>query len=216
MLFKDYNIDMFLKELSSDAPSPGGGSTAALVSALSGALNSMVYSLTIGKKMFESLSIENKEKMMEFNKKANDFIKNSKEFMEKDRRDFLELMNSYKMPKSTDEEIIIRKNKIKEYTIKAMETPLNLAKECLGFYDNIAFAVEYGNKNLVSDAGVAAILLHSAIESAIINVKVNLNSLRNDDKFLNLEDECNEILNNSISRKTYLLNIVGELIYPAK
>ena len=116
MLFKDYNIDMFLKELSSDAPSPGGGSTAALVSALSGALNSMVYSLTIGKKMFESLSIENKEKMMEFNKKANDFIKNSKEFMEKDRRDFLELMNSYKMPKSTDEEIIIRKNKIKEYS----------------------------------------------------------------------------------------------------
>lgn len=216
MLFKDYNIEMFLKELSSDAPSPGGGSTAALVSALSGALNSMVYSLTIGKKMFESLSMENKEKMMEFNKKANDFIKNSKEFMEKDRRDFLELMNSYKMPKSTDEEIIIRKNKIKECTIKAMETPLNLAKECLGFYDNIAFAVEYGNKNLVSDAGVAAILLHSAIESALINVKVNLNSLRNDDKFLNLEDECNEILNNSISRKTYLLNIVGELIYPAK
>lgn len=216
MLFKAYNIEMFLKELSSDAPSPGGGSTAALVSALSGALNSMVYSLTIGKKMFESLSMENKEKMMEFNKKANDFIKNSKEFMEKDRRDFLELMNSYKMPKSTDEEIIIRKNKIKECTIKAMETPLNLAKECLGFYDNIAFAVEYGNKNLVSDAGVAAILLHSAIESALINVKVNLNSLRNDDKFLNLEDECNEILNNSISRKTYLLNIVGELIYPAK
>ena len=52
MLFKDYTVDKFILELSSDAPSPGGGSTAALVAALSSSLNSMVYSLTIGKKVF--------------------------------------------------------------------------------------------------------------------------------------------------------------------
>ena len=48
---------------------------------------------------------------------------------------------------------------IKEKTIKAMEYTINLAKDSLAFYDNIKFAVEFGNKNLTSDGIVAAILL---------------------------------------------------------
>ena len=64
MYFKDYSIDKFLYELKTDLPSPGGGSTAALVSALAGALNSMVYSFTVDKKSFENLNHENKEKTL--------------------------------------------------------------------------------------------------------------------------------------------------------
>ena len=52
MNFKDYTIDKFLYELKTDLSSPGGGSTAALVSALAGALNNMVYSFTVDKKSF--------------------------------------------------------------------------------------------------------------------------------------------------------------------
>ena len=216
MLFKDYTIDNFLKDLSSDKASPGGGSTAALVSALSGALNKMVYSLTIDKKSFEILSYENKAKMKELNDKCLRFIEESTSFMEKDRKDFLELMDCYKLPKNSEEEILFRKNKIKEHTIKAMETPLNLAKESLSFYENIEFAINYGNKNLISDAGVSAILLHSAIESAIINVKINLNSLREDKEFIYLEDECKDIIKKSLEKKNILLNKVEDIIYPNK
>ncbi len=61
MYFKDYSIEKFLYELKTDLPSPGGGSTAALVSALAGALNTMVYSFTIDKKAFEKLDNNNKE-----------------------------------------------------------------------------------------------------------------------------------------------------------
>ena len=175
MLFKDYSIEEFLNELSSSAPSPGGGSTAALVSALAASLNAMVYSLTVGKKAFESLTDKEKEEMITLQNDTKAFIELSQEFMERDRKDFLGLMDSYKLPKSTEEEVKFRKDKIRKYTIKAMESPLNLAEECLKFYSNIDFAIKYGNKNLISDAGVAASLLHSAIESSIINVKVNLN-----------------------------------------
>lgn len=216
MLFKDYSINSFLNELSSEEPSPGGGSTAALVSALAGALNGMVYSLTIDKKSFEALSDENKIKMKDLNDNCIKFIEQSTSFMEKDRRDFLELMNCYKLSKNNEEEILFRKNKIKECTIKAMQTPLELAKECLDFYKNIEFAISYGNKNLISDAGVAAILLNSAIESAIINVKVNLNYLREDDEFIYLEEECREILRKSLEEKKILLDKVEEIIYPQK
>jgi methenyltetrahydrofolate cyclohydrolase len=217
MLFKDYTLVKFTEELSSKLPSPGGGSTAALVGALSSSLNAMVYSLTIGKKSFELLEDIEKEKMMKFNEEAIDFIKTTMNFMEKDREDFLELMVSYKLPKDNDDEIMLRKKAIKENTIKAMETPLNLAKECLKYYENISFAIKYGNKNLVSDAGVATILLNATIESAIINVKVNLNLLRkdlNDGEINCILDDCNSFLEESFKNKESLIKEVENIIYP--
>lgn len=216
MLFKDYSIDEFLNELSSSEPSPGGGSTAALVSALAASLNSMVYSLTIGKKVYENLSDEEKEEMLRLHNETQDFIKLSQEFMERDRKDFLGLMECYKLPKSTEEEVKFRKDKIKEFTIKAMESPLELAEECLKFYNNIDFAIKFGNKNLISDAGVAISLLHSAIESSIINVKVNLNYLRDEDIVFEIEDKCTNITNDSYVKKCNLLNEVEKIIYPKK
>lgn len=216
MLFKDYSVDKFILELSSDAPSPGGGSTAALVAALSSSLNSMVYSLTIGKKVFEKLSDNEKNKMVKLQEEAKEFIKKAQNFMEQDRDDFLSLMDSYKLPKNNEEEIIIRKEKIKENTMKAMETPLLLAEECIKFYDNIEFAIKHGNKNLISDAGVATVLLHSAIESSIINVKVNLNFLKEEEFCEEIENKCKNILNISYVKKCNLMNEVENIIYPKK
>lgn len=216
MLFKDYTVDKFILELSSDAPSPGGGSTAALVAALSSSLNSMVYSLTIGKKVFGKLSDNEKNKMVKLQEEAKEFIKKAQNFMEQDRDDFLSLMDSYKLPKNNEEEIIIRKEKIKENTMKAMKTPLLLAEECIKFYDNIEFAIKHGNKNLISDAGVATVLLHSAIESSIINVKVNLNFLKEEEFCEEIENKCKSILNISYVKKCNLMNEVENIIYPKK
>lgn len=213
MLFKDYNIEYFLKELSSDVPSPGGGSTAALVAALSGALNSMVYSLTVGKKVFENLNKENQDKMLKLKEETVNFIGISQEFMEEDRKDFLALMDCYKLPKNDEEEIVLRKENIKNCTIKAMETPLKLAKACIDFYSNIDFAVEFGNRNLVSDAGVAASLLHSAIESAAINVKVNLNFVKNEYDYKKVEETLEDILSKSNTLKNEILDKVNNIIY---
>ncbi|MGL5352506.1 MAG: cyclodeaminase/cyclohydrolase family protein [Clostridium sp.] len=216
MEFREYSIDRFLSELSSDAPSPGGGSTAALVAALAASLNSMVYSLTVNKKAFENLSDHKKDEMIIFQDKARKFTKLAQSFMEKDRIDFTALMDSYKLPKDSEDEKLIRSKVIKEKTYSAMESPLDLARECLGFYENIIFAVEFGNKNLISDAGVAAILLHAAIESAILNVKINLNSLRKEEYAKEVEKECITILETSLTRKTEISIIVDNVIYPQK
>ncbi|GAA0763135.1 cyclodeaminase/cyclohydrolase family protein [Clostridium sartagoforme] len=216
MLFKEYSIDKFIEELSSDAPSPGGGSVAALVAALASSLNSMVYSLTVDKKAFEKLNNSEKNKMLQLQKEAKEFTDKFQNYMEQDRKDFLNLMDSYKLPKDSEEEIALRKEKIKENTIKAMKTPLLLAEECIKFYDNIEFAVRYGNKNLISDAGVATILLHSAIESSIINVKVNLNFLREEEICNEIENKCKTILNNSYVKKCNIINVVEDIIYPKK
>lgn len=209
MDFKDYSIDKFLYELKTDLPSPGGGSTAALVSALAGALNSMVYSFTVDKKAFEKLDDNNKEKMISLKKNCEEFIRKSIYYMEADRYTFTELMDTFKLPKNTDEEKKCRSQIIKEKTIAAMESPLNLAKDSLEFYDNIDFAIEFGNKNLTSDAIVAAILLHSAIESAIVNVFINFRSLGNKEGYENIPDECNKIIESSLVRKTEIVKSFG-------
>lgn len=208
MLFKDYKIEEFLSDLSSSSPSPGGGSTAALVAAISGALNNMVYSLTINKKSFEPLSMENKEKMIYFEKECKEFIEKCVKLMEEDRTSFNKVMDSYRLPKNTDEEKEYRKNKIKEKTYGAMMCPLNLCRECIKFYSNIEFAIEYGNKMLVSDAGVAASLLHSAIESSIINVKINLSSLKSESYFDEVESEIKDLLKKSNDKKQSILDTV--------
>lgn len=214
MEFKDYSIDKFIEELSSSKASPGGGSTAALVGALATSLNSMVYSLTIGKKAFEKLNSEEKAKMLLMEEESKSITKSFQSFMEKDREDFLSLMDSFKLKKETDEEKEIRKNAIKENTIKAMKTPLLLGEEALKYYSNIEFAIKYGNKNLISDAGVATILLNASIESAVLNVKVNLNSLREDKEFNNILERCNSLLKESEKIKTFLLKEVNNVIYP--
>ena len=77
------------------------------------------------------------------------------------------------------------------------------------FYDNIEFAVEFGNKNLTSDAIVASILLHSAIESAIVNVFVNFNSLGNKEGYENIPAECKEIIESSLVKKTEIVKSFG-------
>ena len=209
MDFKDYSIDKFLYELKTDLPSPGGGSTAALVSALAGALNSMVYSFTVAKKAFEKLDDSNKEKMINLKEKCEQFISKSVAYMEADRDTFTALMDTFKLPKDTDEEKRYRSQMIKERTIAAMESPLSLAKDSLEFYDNIEFAVEFGNKNLTSDAIVASILLHSAIESAIVNVFVNFNSLGNKEGYENIPAECKEIIESSLVKKTEIVKSFG-------
>lgn len=209
MDFKEYSIEKFLYELKTDLPSPGGGSTAALVSALASALNSMVYSFTIDKKAFDKLDESNKGKMKIFAEKSEAFIRESLNFMEEDRNTFTDLMDTFKLPKETDEEKLYRSKMIREKTILAMEAPLNLAKSSLEFYDNIEFAVEYGNNNLTSDAIVASILLHSAIEAAIVNVFVNYNSLNNKEGYENIPNNCRKIIEESLERKNKIVKGFG-------
>lgn len=214
MKFCDETIKQFLEELGSDLSAPGGGSVAGLISALSASLNSMVYSLTVGKKNYRALDENKKEIINKFQKESKEFTIRSLELMEEDRDNFLKLMDSYKLPKEKQEDKKKRAAAIKENTIKSMEAPLVLARESLEFYENLKVMAEYGNKMLLSDLAISAILLNSAIESSIINVKVNLNGLRNEEFFDKIDNELKIITEKSIMEKDYIIKIVNDIIYP--
>lgn len=213
MKFCNESIKQFLEELGSDLAAPGGGSVAGLIGALSGALNSMVYSLTVGKKNYINLQNSEKDLIDKFEKESKEFTIRSLELMEEDRENFLKLMDSYKLPKDTEEEKKNRMWDIKENTIKSMEAPLILARESLGFYENLNIMVKYGNKMLLSDLAISAILLHATIESSIVNVKVNLNGLRSEEFFDRIDDELRVIMEKSIEEKNNILIKTNDSIY---
>ncbi|BCZ48359.1 formiminotransferase-cyclodeaminase [Clostridium gelidum] len=214
MKFCDESIKQFLEELGSDLSAPGGGSVAGLIAALSGALNSMVYSLTVGKKKYINLQDNEKAIIDKFEKQSKEFTLRSLELMEEDRDNFLKLMDAYKLPKDTYEDKKKRTLEIKENTIKSMEAPLILARESLEFYENLKIMSKYGNKMLLSDLAISAILLHSAIESSIVNVKVNLNGLRSEKFFYKIDNELNGIMEKSIKEKNLITEDVNSVIYP--
>ena len=201
MEFKEYKIDNFLEDLASDLASPGGGSVAGLVSALAASLNSMVYSLTVNKKSFEKQDIEVQKTVLDFKEASSKYIKRSMILMENDREYFNKLMDCYKLPKDTEEEKAKRQKEIAEKTLGAIKAPYDLAKESYTFYDNIDIAVKYGNKMLLSDASCAAILLNAAIECAIVNVRINLASIKNESYVNKIEEELKNIEKLSIERK---------------
>lgn len=205
MKFDEYKIEHFINDLSGDLSSPGGGSVAALVTSLAASLNQMVYSFTIDKKSFEKLTCEEKNQMRQFSEEAKSLTKVALEVMDKDRDAFTDLMDCFKLPKETEEDKSIRSEKIFESTKKSMSVPLELAEKASKFYDNIEFAINKGNKNLLSDAVVAAILLNASIESAVVNVYVNYNSLKVKEEFRNIPEKCKEILKESMHRKNRIV-----------
>jgi len=205
-------IEEYINKLSSKEPTPGGGSAAALVSSLSSSLTAMMLSLTIGKKLYESYNDKLKKDIDETLKESNEYNDLFLDYMDKDEEAFLTLMDAYKLPKNDDKEKSRRKKEIENGYEKALITPLNLARESLKFYEKILTTVKYGNPNLISDGGVAAILLYSAIESCMLNVKINLSGITDELKREDIINECNSILEKSLNYKMNIMDIVESKI----
>jgi formiminotetrahydrofolate cyclodeaminase len=198
----------FIDELGSKSPAPGGGSIAALSASLASALASMVFNLTIGKKEYMEYDESLKEKVDDSFKEVNLYKAEFLELMERDTNAFLSLMEAFKMPKTTEDEIRSRKEKIAEGNKEALEIPLQVAEKAYKIYDHIYTAVQYGNKNAVSDAGVAASLVETAIEGAILNVKINIMGLKDEERKEELKNKCKYLLENGKKKKEEIMGII--------
>lgn len=167
------SLQTFLDELASPSPAPGGGSVAALAGALGAALTSMVCHLTIGKKKYADVEESMKAILTESEELRARFTL----LVDKDTEAFNKVMEAFNLPKESDAQRSLREAAIISATKEATLIPLEVMKHCI---DGLALALKVarnGNRNSVSDAGVSAIMLHAACESAALNVKINLNAL---------------------------------------
>ncbi|WP_373898997.1 cyclodeaminase/cyclohydrolase family protein [Haloimpatiens sp. FM7315] len=207
-------MESYINELASNSPAPGGGSVSALAGSLANALGTMVFNLTIGKKIFHT-----------YEKNLQDIITDSlqvvqaqrKEFlvlMDKDTEAFMKVMEAFKLPKSTEEEKEVRNQKIQESYVSALEVPYEVAKKALKTYEYILIACKYGNKNAISDVGVATLMTASSVEGAILNVKINLSGLKDEVYKNEMYMKCDEMLRESETKKAEIMKIVNSKIQP--
>jgi len=201
-------IKDFINELASSSPAPGGGSVAALAGSLGAALSSMVCNLTIGKEKYADVQDEIKDVLKKSEKLRKKLIK----LIDEDTEAFNDVMKAFKMPKETEEQKKKRSIAIQEGYKKATSIPLDTSKTCEEILDLSMIVAKKGNQNSITDSAVSATMARSAVESAILNVKINLGSIK-DDKFVkNINSEIENLQKSSEIKEKEVLKIVASKI----
>ena len=193
--FKDYNLDEFTAKLASNSPTPGGGSVAGLSASLGASLIEMVINLT------DDNSLEKNKK--ELSKKRKEAL----ELIDKDAESFNEVMKAYKMPKDSKSDKEKRSEAIQKGLYKASLTPLDTMKLGLKVMEIAREVIDKGNQHAISDIGVAGYMGISAIKGAYLNVLINTQSLKDENKAEKLEADANKI----ISKAENLLTEIEEI-----
>ena len=199
---KNNGIKEFVNATSSNSPTPGGGSVAALLASLSASLGAMSANLTIDKKGYEDVQDEIKDVAKLFESKANIYL----EYMNQDIEAFNEVMASYKLKKDTEAEKQYRSKVIQEKLHNAMRVPYSLASDIYSILDDIKWCYYNSNKNIQSDALMAMIIARAAILSCVCNVGMNLKSMKDETIKEPILSKCLEMKNKAFEYEKELIN----------
>lgn len=167
-------VKYFSEVLASDAPTPGGGSAAALSGVLGVALTHMVAALTVDKQIYE----EHRELMKELMIQADGLRIGLVDIIDKDTEAFGAFMAAMSMPRETDGQKAKRSEMMQAALEKCTLTPFEIMRCSFAALELTERAMGKSNTNLVSDLGVAAISLKAAVQSAWLNVLINIGSLK--------------------------------------
>lgn len=170
------SVKGFANETAADSPAPGGGSVAAAVGAFGVALGTMVANLSASKRGWE-------EKTATFSawaEKGQHIKQQMLALVDEDTRAFNAIMQAFGLPKDNDHQKTERKAAIQSASKYATEIPFKTLETAIQAIPLIDEMVKTGNPNSLSDAGVGAACLLTAMQGAWMNVLINAQGL--DDK----------------------------------
>jgi formiminotetrahydrofolate cyclodeaminase len=169
-----YNgIELFLDELASQKATPSGGSAAAIMGAMGAALVSMVCNLTIGKTQYRDFEEELKSVLT----KAEELRRDLTKMIEEDVQAFDAVMCAYGMSRLTKDETARRTQAIQTALRAATLVPMRCCRACREVITLGNVVAKRGNRNVVSDAGVAVVAGYAALRSAALNVFTNARAI---------------------------------------
>jgi formiminotetrahydrofolate cyclodeaminase len=173
----DLTVDGFLDRLASSDPAPGGGSASALAGAMAAGLVGMVAELTAGREQYA----EHDAAVREIGAAAAGHRRTLMTLAQDDATAYDAVVRARRMPKETEAEQATRSSALRESMLEAARIPMQIATESLDVLQLAERIAPIGNKNAVSDAGVAALLAAAAMRGAILNVRINLPYLAEDE-----------------------------------
>ena len=166
----------FQYALASSSPTPGGGTASAVALGQAAALTCMVADLTIGNDKWQDgwKCAENAQSL------AIKIFTEAGKLAQDDSDSFDSVMESFKLPKSTEDEIQSRRTAIRNATLQAALVPYQTAELAYSLLAVLPELAKRGNANAVSDVGVASLLASAAAKGALFNVDINLQSLQSE------------------------------------
>ena len=132
--------------------------------------------------------------------------------VDEDTRAFNRIMNAFSLPKASEEEKKARTESIQEATRYATEVPFRVMELALAAFEVIQAMAENGNPNSVSDAGVGALSVRSAIMGAFLNVKINASGLKDKNFVENILQRGQEIQDKAVKFEQNILGVVNRKI----
>ena len=173
-MYRTGPVEKYLADAAAGLPAPGGGSVSALAGALGASMACMAANFTVGKKKFAAVEAEARALLAQCEAGCKSLL----ELMDSDVAAYGTVSAAYGMPRETDEQKAARTAAIQDALHVALAEPLAAFRQSLEVLRLLDRLAEIANPNLISDVGVAAILLEAALRGAKINVEINLASLK--------------------------------------
>ena len=198
----------FADETASESPAPGGGSIAAYIGALGIALGTMVANLSSHKKGWDDRWAAFSDWAEKGEQYKNELVK----LVDADTKAFNGIMNAFALPKGNEAEKSIRSKAIQDATKYAIEIPFKVMQAAYASMEVIKAMAKVGNPNSVSDAGVGALCVRSAVMGAFMNVRINAAGYDDKSFVEEIVAKGKEIENKTIAAEVEILKIVNDKI----
>jgi len=170
-----WTISDFLKKLASEEPIPGGGSVSAMAGALGAALIVM-YGKIGG--LRKGVSGDDQEVLQKISIEASSYQQKLTRLITEDSLAYGEVMQAFKLSRTTEEEIRVRQQAIQQAFQKAVETPIQILIACTECLHLVAEVAILGNPSVFSDLKVAEYLCQAGARGALENIDINLPSIK--------------------------------------
>ncbi len=194
----------FANETASESPAPGGGSISAYMGSLGAALGAMVANLSSHKAGWD----DRWEYFSDWAVKGQSVMNELLYLVDEDTNSFNKIMEAFSLPKESEQQKEARTSAIQAATLYATEIPLRTMKVANSAFELIETMVREGNPNSISDAGVGALCLRSAIFGAYMNVKINSADLKDRTVADKMISEATEIYNSAARKEKEITDAV--------
>jgi len=169
-------LTALLAEFRSSAPTPGGGSAAALAGALGASLLAMVARLPKPRATAEP----DHQALQGVADRSEALALALETMIDRDADVYDSVMSAYRLPKGTDQEKAARSARIQAALKSAIDTPLEVMRACAAGISEVPLLLAMGNANAASDVKVGLELLRAGLRGAHHNVAINLESVKDE------------------------------------
>jgi len=204
----DFTLNGFADETASESMAPGGGSIAAYVGALGVSLGTMVANLSAHKPGWD----EKWEFYSKWAEKGQQYKKELLFLVDEDTNAFNKIIDGFRMPKSNEEEITLRKEAIENATKYATEIPFKVMETAYNSMEVMTAMAKDGLQNSLSDAGVGALCARTAVVGAYFNVRINAKDIKDNVFAENILSKAKEIFDKTNMLEKEMIELIDTKI----